>query len=320
MVRTLNHVEDEETPDSSSPTEGRRVDQKGNASRSKHSETEQRRRSKINERFQILRDLIPENDQKRDKASFLLEVIQYIQFLHEKLQMYEGSCQGWSPEPTKLTPWKINSGPVESFVDQSHFERLLSGHEDNVVHSPTVLSNARNSVELDFHGAALQKPTEKVPVSANQGLPLNMPLQPPMFEGLSGQPHQGFFPDAEQFTQQPQSQIWRGKSCLDDCSVPIYSRNEEELKTENGEDSISSAYSQGLLISLTNALRSSGMDLSQSNISVQLDIGKRTNGRSTPAMFDMKDHENSSCLNAIDPVHVGENYEHPQKRFRADQS
>ncbi|KAE8732981.1 hypothetical protein F3Y22_tig00001644pilonHSYRG00054 [Hibiscus syriacus] len=43
--------------------------------RSKHSVTEQRRRSKINERFQILRELIPNTDQKRDKASFLLEVI-----------------------------------------------------------------------------------------------------------------------------------------------------------------------------------------------------------------------------------------------------
>lgn len=99
------------------PSTGKRV----NPQRSKHSETEQRRRSKINERqalkkrrrknsfcwvnclcvgfewkfdvilyylaiyarlkklcfwarFQVLRDLIPQNDQKRDKASFLLEV------------------------------------------------------------------------------------------------------------------------------------------------------------------------------------------------------------------------------------------------------
>ncbi|KAL0424531.1 UNVERIFIED_CONTAM: hypothetical protein Sradi_0987900 [Sesamum radiatum] len=51
MVRTVSHVEDEETHDSSSPiAESKRVDQKVNASRSKHSETEQRRRSKINER------------------------------------------------------------------------------------------------------------------------------------------------------------------------------------------------------------------------------------------------------------------------------
>ncbi|KAJ0094630.1 hypothetical protein Patl1_16630 [Pistacia atlantica] len=53
--------------------EGKNSD-KASAIRSKHSVTEQRRRSKINERFQILRDLIPHSDQKRDTASFLLEV------------------------------------------------------------------------------------------------------------------------------------------------------------------------------------------------------------------------------------------------------
>jgi hypothetical protein len=47
---------------------------KASAIRSKHSVTEQRRRSKINERFQILRELIPNSEQKRDTASFLLEV------------------------------------------------------------------------------------------------------------------------------------------------------------------------------------------------------------------------------------------------------
>lgn len=86
----------------------------------------------LNCRFQILRDLIPQNDQKRDKASFLLEVtvcyimllynknfivmiyvmcflcmqlIEYVQFLQEKINMYEGSYQGWNSEPTKLVPW-----------------------------------------------------------------------------------------------------------------------------------------------------------------------------------------------------------------------
>ncbi|KAK9272164.1 hypothetical protein L1049_002535 [Liquidambar formosana] len=91
--------------DASSQKDGKSGDQKANTPRSKHSATEQRRRSKINERFQILRDLIPQNDQKRDKASFLLEVIEYIQFLQEKLHTYEGSYQGWSQEPTKLIPW-----------------------------------------------------------------------------------------------------------------------------------------------------------------------------------------------------------------------
>lgn len=34
-----------------------------------------------------------------------MQVIEYIQFLQEKLQMYEQSYQGWNQEPTKLIPW-----------------------------------------------------------------------------------------------------------------------------------------------------------------------------------------------------------------------
>lgn len=34
-----------------------------------------------------------------------MQVIEYVQFLQEKVQKYEGSYQGWSPEPTKLMPW-----------------------------------------------------------------------------------------------------------------------------------------------------------------------------------------------------------------------
>lgn len=37
--------------------------------------------------------------------NLLLQVIEYVQFLQEKVQKYEGSYQGWSSEPTKLMPW-----------------------------------------------------------------------------------------------------------------------------------------------------------------------------------------------------------------------
>ena len=84
----------------------------------------------------MLRGLIPHGDQKRDKASFLLEVhnmskcydlfslinlvvvaetwlfqpfcpqvIEYIQFLQDKVQKYEGPFHGWNNEPPKLMPW-----------------------------------------------------------------------------------------------------------------------------------------------------------------------------------------------------------------------
>lgn len=81
----------------------------------------------------MLRGLIPHSDQKRDKASFLLEVyfllipftfsryillsfnvlclffqvVEYIQFLQEKVQKYEGSYQEWNHEMAKLMPLVI---------------------------------------------------------------------------------------------------------------------------------------------------------------------------------------------------------------------
>uniref|UniRef100_A0A6N2M8C6 BHLH domain-containing protein n=1 Tax=Salix viminalis TaxID=40686 RepID=A0A6N2M8C6_SALVM len=94
---------------------------KANAIRSKHSVTEQRRRSKINERFQILRDIVPHSDQKRDTASFLLEVIEYVQYLQQKVQKYEGPYQGWSSEPAKLMPWKQPLAPSKFWQSPSSY-------------------------------------------------------------------------------------------------------------------------------------------------------------------------------------------------------
>uniref|UniRef100_A0A803MSX6 BHLH domain-containing protein n=1 Tax=Chenopodium quinoa TaxID=63459 RepID=A0A803MSX6_CHEQI len=73
----------------------------------------------IRSRFHMLRELIPYSDQKRDKASFLLEVIEYIQYLQEKVNRYEGAYPGWNSEPPKLNPLRNSHGATESFVDQS---------------------------------------------------------------------------------------------------------------------------------------------------------------------------------------------------------
>lgn len=34
-----------------------------------------------------------------------MQVIEYIQFLQEKVHKYEGPYQGWNNEQTKLIPW-----------------------------------------------------------------------------------------------------------------------------------------------------------------------------------------------------------------------
>lgn len=109
---------------------------------------------------------------------------------------------------------------------------------------PTLLSNVQNSVESDLTGATLYKSADNLPMTT-QNLALDMPLQAAIFESLPGQPHQGSFPESEQLNQQSQSHFWQGRSCADDCSVPVYSANVEELNNESGEPGISNVYSQG---------------------------------------------------------------------------
>ncbi|KAL3526636.1 hypothetical protein ACH5RR_011292 [Cinchona calisaya] len=322
-----DEIDDEEfastfgTPDVSSrkmKVEGKSNNQKVNVLRSKHSETEQRRRSKINERFQILRDLIPENDQKRDKASFLLEVIQYIQFLQEKIQMYEGPYQGWSAEPSKLMPWRSNSGLVENYVDQPQVMMNGLGHEDNIIVAPTLLSNAQNSMESELNGVPLYRSTDHPEESGNLENSLNLPVQPNSFEVVSSQPPQGSFPDPENSTSQSPPEHWQSKLGASKCAVPGFNTShQEQLNPESGEASISSVYSQGLLNTLTLALQSSGVDLSKAKISVQLDIGKRSNG--TTATTLIKEDSSSiqqmaGCRGGIDP------YDHADKKLKTDQS
>lgn len=102
------------------------MDSKGLTPRSKHSATEQRRRSKINDRFQMLRQLLPNSDQKRDKASFLLEVIEHIQMLHEKVKNYEAAEHlGQLQERPKALTWDKTSGCKEGVIDVSYGPSLM---------------------------------------------------------------------------------------------------------------------------------------------------------------------------------------------------
>ncbi|XVF03128.1 hypothetical protein REPUB_Repub04eG0234300 [Reevesia pubescens] len=276
---------------------------KANAIRSKHSVTEQRRRSKINERFQMLRDLIPNTDQKRDTASFLLEVIEYVQYLQEMVQKYEGSYQGWSSEPTKLMPWRNSHWRVQSFSGHPQAIKKGSGRgstfagkldENNINVDPTMIIGADNPIEADPIGDTTSKAMDRLPELANKGMPLPIrgdnvlvhPLQRPVSEAQSTE-----------------------------CLISNDTLNQqEELTIEGGTISISSVYSQGLLNSLTQALQSAGLDLSQANISVQIDLGKRANRGLTSA----KDSQNfpNQAMTHLRDVSSGEDSDHAQKRLK----
>ncbi|GMJ14019.1 BES1-INTERACTING MYC-LIKE1 [Hibiscus trionum] len=242
------------------------ADQKANTPRSKHSATEQRRRCKINDRFQMLRGIIPSSDQKRDKASFLLEVIEYIQFLQEKVNKYEGTYQGWNPnhEPSKLMPWSNKERPTKDHADQSRHINGMSTPALVYSVAPNIPGTAVNTIESDMSTATTLRPIDLGPVVMNKAMPFLVSPQP------------NFFTSADAETNG---------------ALPIKKPKEQELTVEGGTISISSIYSQGLLNTLTQALQTSGVDLSHASISVQIDLGKQSTITSTAPTSTHKGRE-----------------------------
>lgn len=268
--------------------DGKSTDQKPNTPRSKHSATEQRRRSKINDRFQMLRELIPHSDQKRDKASFLLEVIEYIHFLQEKVHKYEGSFQGWNNEPEKLMPWRNNDRPAESFQPRSAnggsnpSPTLLFASkvdEKNITISPTTHGGIHN-VESSLSPTTALKTIDHPSGITNKAFPSPISSQPNFLTstqiggsgGAVSQLRRRLSSDAENTNYQPSVESQTMTSTSEKLK-------EKELTIEGGAISISSVYSQGLLDTLTQALQSSGVDLSQASISVQIELGKQASLR-----------------------------------------
>uniref|UniRef100_A0A7N0UEN2 BHLH domain-containing protein n=1 Tax=Kalanchoe fedtschenkoi TaxID=63787 RepID=A0A7N0UEN2_KALFE len=268
-----------EREESKMRAEGKNDERKANTPRSKHSATEQRRRSKINDRFQMLREIIPHSDQKRDKASFLLEAIEYIQFLQEKVYRYEGSFPGWNHESTKRIPLRNNHKPAKGFVDHggpgttSPFSTKFS---DKNIGAPSIVPRVvQKQVESDNNPIAFQMNDQHL-VRADMIVASPIPLQPKVFVENGGTTT--IFPpklvsDTETATSQ-HTQREDVRRCEIECATPS---NDQELAIEGGTINISSTYSQGFLSTLTQALQSLGVDLSQSRISVQIDLGKQNN-------------------------------------------
>ncbi|CAN6550385.1 unnamed protein product [Malus baccata var. baccata] len=310
-----------EGPSSNSNSKDAKNNDKASAIRSKHSVTEQRRRSKINERFQILRDLIPNSDQKRDTASFLLEVIEYVQYLQEKVHKYEGSYQGWSPEPTKLMPWRNSHWRVQSFVgnpqaiksDTAPVSPFPGKFDENSISiNPNMLGNSTpNPVESDPSRDVASKIVDRQPEMVNKGIPQPMPLPnitPSVrSDGVLAHSLQGQISDA-QSTQCPTT------SASDALS------QHEELTVEGGTISISSVYSQGLLNSLSQVLQTAGVDLSQASISVQIDLGNRASrglSSGTPASKDNENpHSSNQTMAHFRDAGSGEDSDQAHKRLK----
>ncbi|KAI3817125.1 hypothetical protein L1987_10914 [Smallanthus sonchifolius] len=285
------------------------------ATRSKHSVTEQRRRSKINERFQILRDLIPNSDQKRDTASFLLEVIEYVQYLQERVQKYEGSYQGWSAEPTKLMPWRNSHWRVPGFGHQPVIKpdsgltpSFPVRFDENVSIAPVINTGTQNPARSDPGGDVNCNLMDSQPeLASKMAMPAVQPSIPVPIQQADGT----FSHSALHCNVNMQSS---------DVPVAGDANQQEEVTVEGGTISISSVYSQGLLSSLTQALQNSGVDLTQATISVQVDLGKRANRGLTSGTSAAKDHENPHTSNQemgrFQEFDNGGNSDQPSKRLK----
>jgi len=244
------------------------TDQLPNTPRSKHSATEQRRRSKINDRFQILREILPQNDQKRDKASFLLEVIEYIRFLQEKVEKHEASQPEWNQENAKIMPW--SNIYFRSSWKNSQNKDEVNG--DTTTDASLVIKN----------GSSPRFPFAAKPGDLNNAA---------AFETASGAHERvelepkGCVPRKEDetpnnvtnnvATQQAAETQLTNPSPSDDLAGNNGMLNNPELAIDEGTISLSSQYSEGLLTTLNLALQNSGVDLSQASISVQINLGKR---------------------------------------------
>ncbi|KAK6133972.1 hypothetical protein DH2020_032293 [Rehmannia glutinosa] len=208
-------------------------------------------------RFQILRELIPQCDQKRDTASFLLE-----RNSHWRLESFAGQPQ----------TMKNGSGPGPAFP---------AGFDENAAAVPTTMHpGPLNPIEPDHVRDAPCRPIDLQTELPNitMGMPASLQATMPVsiandgaFSHILHGPHS----DA-QSTECP--------NAADALNL------QDELAIESGTISISSVYSQGLLNSLTQALQSTGVDLSQANISVQINLGKRAHRGSTAGVSIAKDH------------------------------
>ncbi|XP_009793273.1 transcription factor BIM2 isoform X2 [Nicotiana tabacum] len=282
-------------------------DQKPNTPRSKHSATEQRRRSKINDRFLKLREIIPHSDQKRDKASFLLEVVEYIQFLQEKVHKYEGSYQGSENKPSTLQ-WNKCQRMTQGFVDQSQGTNSASSpaiicagmfDESKIAISATSPVNGQTLEPNRI--SAVKQSSQQSELTNTVATLCKQPNAFPFCGSTSIASLQSrLAPDADSLELKSQPQFWLTRSDMTDCAVTNDKLKGQEASIEGGTISISSVYSQRLLNTLKQALQSSGVDLSQASMSVKIDLGKRVNDSLNASVSNFKG-DNISTSNRPNP-------------------
>ncbi|MBA0576353.1 hypothetical protein Golob_027645, partial [Gossypium lobatum] len=252
-------------------------------------------------RFQMLRDIIPNSDQKRDKASFLLE--------------------------------RSNQRPTENCADQSRAINGVSApsvvfptklDDGNINITPTIRESAENPIEPNKSRATTFRAMDLTPGMMNKTMPFPVSLQPNFFNTAQNTVPATQIPprlpsDAENNASQPQPVPCHTGSCTANGAFPSEKLKEQELTIEGGKINISSLYSQRLLNTLTQALQTSGLDLSQASISVQIELGKQSSNRPTAPTSTLKDTTAAPSTNqgkTRPRVGCGEDSDQPLKKLK----
>ncbi|KAF3668269.1 putative transcription factor BIM1-like isoform X2 [Capsicum annuum] len=236
----------------------------------------------------MLRGIIPNSDQKRDKASFLLEVIEYIHFLQGKVHKYEESYQGWDNEPLKLplskchrTTHGVSNHPQCTINASGAAVPYARKFDESVMAISSANPINVQKLEPNISTTSLKENGQQ-PGLTNKATAL--PMHPNTFSfcgtnSTAALHSSKLMADTDKLESKSHSEFSLSRSHMTDYAIPNTNPKGQALSIESGTISISSAYSQGLLNTLTQALQNSGVDLSQANISVQIDLGKRANGR-----------------------------------------
>ncbi|RDY06231.1 Transcription factor BIM1, partial [Mucuna pruriens] len=270
------------------------------SSRSSSQTTGQQKNQSFIEMMKSARDSAQDEVLENEETFFLKKEPSNTE--REKVHKYEGSFQGWSNEPEKLMPWRNNDKPTESFQPRitdngsSPSPTLLFASkvdEKNITISPTIPGSTHN-VESGLNTATTSKTMDHQAGIMNKAFPIPISSQLNFFTptqiggpgGVVSQLIHRSASDAENTKYQPSVECQT-------MAATNEKLKEKELTIEGGAISISSVYSKGLLHTLTHALQSSGVDLSQASISVQIELGKQANIRpSLPvSMCGAKDGE-----------------------------
>ncbi|XP_057760636.1 transcription factor BIM2-like [Arachis stenosperma] len=213
------------------------------------------------------------------------DVIEYIHFLQLKVHKYEGSFQGWNHEPEKLMPWRNNDKPAESFEacgtnsGSGPSPTLLFASkidEKNITLSPPITGSSQK-LEPGLNTATPFKNMDHPPGITNNTFPIPISSSPNFFPprksiGLGEMPHV-----THRLPSDAGNGIYQPSVECQTVTATNEKLKEKELAIEGGAISTSSVYSKGLLDTLTHELQSSGVDLSQASISVQIELRKQEN-------------------------------------------